>query len=471
MVSLFKLFDLPRVLLLLLLLVLYVVFSGILSFPLTSYELMNLVTSEHLISGNIMYRDVFHWTEPLTAWVYYILFFLFGRSILYYRILTLVIIFFQAILFNQALNEKGCYDQRTSLPSLIYLSFVLLFPDMLSLSAVVLANTFLLLLFYFLISYIKDNEYTQPLFWIGLNASLAFLFYAPYIVLLPAALVVLVLYSPIDARKVVTILYAFMLPLILVWAYFFWNDASVFYVQVFLQKVMSFQANHYLSFQQLIWIIALPLAWLMVGFIAISRASSFVNYQYRVIQSVFLFFLFSMFGMLLVKERSVFTMWQLVPFVAIIATYFLTLQKRKWFADVMLLLSFGVLVYTQLHIKKTLVQLPSNESSLIARYDGVVWDQFKSKKSVLILGNDIGVYTEYRLATPFLNWNLSESYFRDMQSYESVCLLDRYFSKELPEMIIDPNAVMKEVFYRLPLVSNKYEEKGKGVFLLKHSTH
>ncbi len=471
MVSLFKLFDLPRVLLLLLLLVLYVVFSGILSFPLTSYELMSLVTSEHLTSGNIMYRDVFHWTEPLTAWIHYILFFLFGRSIIYYRILTLVILFFQAILFNQALNEKGCYDQRSALPSLIYLSFIVLFPDMLSLSAVVLANTFLLLVFYFLISYIKDNEHTQPLFWIGFNASLAFLFYAPYIVLLPAALMILVLYSPTDARKIVTILYAFILPFILVWAYFFWKDASSFYVQVFLQKVMSFQANHYLSFRQLVWIIALPLAWLLLGFIAISRASSFVNYQYRVIQSVFLFFLFSMAGMLLVKERSVFTMWQLVPFVAIIATYFLTLQKRKWVADFILFTSVAALVYTQINVKKSLTDSPSNENSLIARYDAATWDLFKAKKSVLVLGNDIGVYTQYKLATPFLNWNLSESYFKDMQSYESVCLLDRYFSKELPEMIVDPNAVMKEVFYRLPLVSNKYEEKKKGIFLLKRSSN
>ena len=114
MVSLFKLFDLPRVLLLLLIFVLYVVFSGVLSFPLTTYELMTLVTSEHLSTGNIMYKDVFHWTEPLTAWFHYLLFFLFGREVIYYRIVTLMILFFQAVMFNQALNEKGCYDQKSA---------------------------------------------------------------------------------------------------------------------------------------------------------------------------------------------------------------------------------------------------------------------------------------------------------------------------------------------------------------------
>jgi hypothetical protein len=467
LVSLFKLFDLPRVLLLLLLLVLYAVFSGALSFPITSYELMSLVTSEHLTTGNMMYRDVFHWTEPLTAWVQYIFFFLFGRNILYYRIVALTIIFFQAVLFNQVLNEKGCFDQRTSLPSLIYLSFCVLFPDMLSLSAVVLANTFLLILFYFIISYIKENESTQPLFWIGFTSSLAFLFYAPYLVLLPASLCVLVLYSPIDARKIVTILYAFILPFIVVWAFFFWNDAAGFFMQVFLQKVLSFQANHHLSFQYLLWIIALPLAWLFIGFVAIARSSAFVNYQSRVIQSVFLFFLFSMLGMLLVKERSVFTMWQLVPFVAIIATHFLILQKRKWLASFVLLASFGALVYIHIVLQKSVDDPSSSESTLVARYDRRALAPFKEKKTLLVLGNEVGAYTQYKLATPFLNWSLSEPYFRDMDSYESVCLLDRYFSKEMPDVIIDPHAVMADVFFRLPLVSNKYEEKSKGVFLLR----
>jgi len=467
LVNIFKVFDLPRVLLLLLLLVLYVVFSGIISFPLTSYELMSLVTSEHLTSGNFMYKDVFHWTEPLTAWIHYFLFFIFGRSIIYYRIVALIIIFFQAILFNQALNEKGCFDQRTSLPAIIYLSFCMLFPDMISLSAVVLANTFLLLMFYFIISYIRDNEHTQPLFWIGFTASLAFLFYAPYVILLPAALVALILFSPTDARKVVTILYAFILPLVVVWAYFFWNEASGFYVQVFLQKIMSFQANHYLSFQQFLYIIAFPVGWLLIGFIAITRASSFVNFQNRVIQSVILFFFFSMLGLLLVKERSTYTIWQFAPYVAVIATYFLTLQKRKWFADFILLLSFGAVFFIHHTLEISLQKNSLEEINLVTHYNSNEWKAYKGVKTVLVLGNDLGAYTEYKLATPFLNWNLSESYFRDMERYESVCLLDRYFSKELPDLIVDPKSVMSKVFYRLPLVSNKYVEKRKGVFLLK----
>ena len=470
MVNLFKIFDLPRLLLLLLLTIAYAIFSDIAVFPTTSYELMNMVTSEHLTGGNVMYKDVFHWTEPLTTWVQYIFFQLFGREVLYYRIVALILVFFQALLWNQTLNEKGCYDQRSSLPALIYLGFCLLFPDMISLSAVLLGNTFLLLTFYFMISYIKDNEHHQPLFWIGFNASLAFLFYAPYILLLPGVLLALALYSPIDARKFVTILYAFLLPLILVWLYYFLNDASVFYVQFFLQRVFSFEANHFLSFQHLLWIVAIPLFWLLIGFIAIVRSTSFVNYQQRVIQSLFLLFVFSFLSFLLVKERSVFTIWQIVPYASAIATYFLLLQKRKWFADIVLLLSFGALFFVRYELKKEVARdTTGNESRLQVKFDQTSWAPFPYVHSVLVLDNNISAYSKYKLSTPFLNWNLAETYFMDLDGYEAVALLDRYFTKEQPDAIVDPNGVLPKAFYRLPLVANKYVEKKKGFYVLKRA--
>ena len=468
MVNLFKIFDLPRLLLLLLLTIAYAIFSDIAVFPMTSYELMNIVTSEHLSGGNVMYKDVFHWTEPLTVWVNYFFFQLFGREVLYYRIVALIVVFFQALLWNQTLNEKGCYDQRSSLPALIYLGFCLLFPDMISLSAVVLGNTFLLLTFYFMISYIKDNDRQQTLFWIGWNASIAFLFYAPYILLLPGVLLVLALYSPVDARKIVTVLYAFVLPLILVWVYYFMNDASVFYIQFFLQRVFSFEANHYLSFQHLLWIVAIPLFWLLIGFIAIVRATSFVNYQYRVIQSLFLLFVFSLLSFLLVKERSVFTIWQIVPYTSAIATYFLLLQKRRWFADVVLIASLATLIFVRIELKKDVEQdTTGKESRLSVKFDNAHFSSLPNAHSVLVLDNNISAYSKYKLSTPFLNWNLTENYFMDIDGYEAVALLDRYFTKEQPDVIIDPNGVLPKTFYRLPLLANKYVEREKGFYVLK----
>jgi hypothetical protein len=458
------------VLILLLLTIAYAIFSDMVEFPMTSYELMNIVTSEHLTGGNVMYKDVFHWTEPLTVWVQYFFFQLFGREVLYYRIVALVLVFFQALLWNQTLNEKGCYDQRSSLPAFIYLSFCLLFPDMISLSAVVLANTFLLLTFYFMISYIKNNEHQQPLFWIGCHASLAFLFYAPYILLLPGVLFVLALYSPVDARKIVTILYAFLLPLILVWLYYFLNDASVFYAQFFLQRVFSFQANHFLSFQHLLWIVAIPLFWLLIGFIAVARSSSFINYQHRVIQSLFILFLLSLLSFLLVKERSVFTIWQIVPYTSAIATYFLLLQKRRWFGDLILLLSIAALFYVRFELKEDVGQdTLGRESRLRVKFDEGDWSAVPYVHSVLVLDNNISAYSKYPLSTPFLNWNLAENYFMDIDSYEAVALLDRYFTKEQPDAIVDPNGVLVKTFYRLPLLGNKYVEQKKGLYVLKRA--
>ena len=101
------------------------------------------------------------------------------------------------------------------------------------------------------------------------------------------------------------------------------------------------------------------------------------------------------------------------------------------------------------------------------KFDNSLWQSYPHVKSVLVLDNNISAYSKYRLSTPFLNWNLSESYFIDIDGYEAVALLDRYFTKEQPDAIVDPNGVMTKMFYRLPLVDNKYVEQKKGFYVLK----
>ena len=215
---------------------------------------------------------------------------------------------------------------------------------------------------------------------------------------------------------------------------------------------------------------AIPLFWLVIGFIAIVRATSFVNYQNRIIQSLFLLFVFSLLSFLLVKERSVFTIWQIVPYASAIATYFLLLQKRRWFADMILLMSFAALLYVRFELKKEVaLDTTGKESRLSVKFDKNFWKPYPYVKSVLVLDNNISAYSKYRLSTPFLNWNLAENYFMDIDGYEAVALLDRYFTKEQPDAIVDPNGVLTKTFYRLPLVANKYVEKKKGFYVLKRA--
>jgi hypothetical protein len=180
--------------------------------------------------------------------------------------------------------------------------------------------------------------------------------------------------------------------------------------------------------------------------------------------------LFSLLSFLLVKERSVFTIWQIVPYASAIATYFLLLQKRRWFADFMLILSFAALVFVRIELKKEVEQdVSGKESRLRVKFDEAYWSSVPYVHSVLVLDNNISAYSKYRLSTPFLNWNLAEDYFTDLDGYEAVALLDRYFTKEQPDAIVDPNGVLSKTFYRLPLLANKYIEKKKGFYVLKRA--
>ncbi len=103
------------------------------------------------------------------------------------------------------------------------------------------------------------------------------------------------------------------------------------------------------------------------------------------------------------------------------------------------------------------------------KFDDAYWASVPYVHSVLVLDNNISAYSKYRLSTPFLNWNLAEGYFTDIDGYEAVSLLDRYFTKEHPDAIVDPNGVLPKTFYRLPLLANKYVEKKKGFYVLKRA--
>ena len=78
---------------------------------------------------------------------------------------------------------------------------------------------------------------------------------------------------------------------------------------------------------------------------------------------------------------------------------------------------------------------------------------------MLILGKEIEGYLDNRLATPFLNWELSANTFEQPDRYKNIININRYFERDTPEVIIDSNTLMPKVFERLPQWSKKYKHK------------
>jgi hypothetical protein len=81
------------------------------------------------------------------------------------------------------------------------------------------------------------------------------------------------------------------------------------------------------------------------------------------------------------------------------------------------------------------------------------------------------VYAEHRLATPFLNWTLSEPVFRHPEFYENVVQVFHALQQDPPALIIDPENLMKPFFDRMPLMKKQYVREGNNYTRIKLSSN
>jgi hypothetical protein len=87
-------------------------------------------------------------------------------------------------------------------------------------------------------------------------------------------------------------------------------------------------------------------------------------------------------------------------------------------------------------------------------------------KRILILGDEIEGYLGNKLATPFFNWELASVIFEQPDRYEHVIVINNYFERDAPEIIIDRTGLMPKVFDRIPQWKEKYRRNSEGNYIL-----
>ena len=104
--------------------------------------------------------------------------------------------------------------------------------------------------------------------------------------------------------------------------------------------------------------------------------------------------------------------------------------------------------------KQRPVQRIPNDSTASRIRSGV------KEKKVLVLGDDLGIYTINKPASYFLNWNLSKKILQEPDYFENVIFVQDSFEKDKPDVIIDEKGLMEKFFARLPEVNAQYEKTG-----------
>lgn len=403
-----------------------------------------------------MYADVVDNTAPLAAWTHEILDTLFGRSIEVRHILAFIVIFLQSAYVGIMFISKKVFSENTYIPSFLFSLLFFFSADTLTLSNELLGSGFLLLALSNIFQEIEfRNEHDESLFNVGLCISLASLFAFAFIVYLLCAIFILVLFTRSNARKYLLLIFGFLLPHLLTLSIAYLNDTTAEVWKYYYLSNLSFDRITFVSGRTLLMLGALPMLYFAISLVMLNREARFSKYQSQILQTVLLWLLFSVLFVLYSKDLRPQTFIVFIPGLALLLTHFFLLIRRRKFVHLNSWILFaGVVSIAYLGRFEKIESIDYsrlwvNEASTDLR-----------SKRILVLGNNLDFYRANYLATPFLNWQLSQEIFRNPDYYKNVTRVYRSFQKDSPDIIIDRENLLGSFFNRMPTVKSEYVRVG-----------
>ncbi len=456
MISYFRINDPYRLVGLLVLLLLLYVPLFVLGSQLTIVELRDLIVGEKQNEGYRMYVGVVDNSAPLAAWTHEILDTVFDRSLLARHILAFLILFLQSVYVGILFITKKVFNENTFIPSFLFAVLFFFSWDTLTLSNELLGSGFLLLA---LSSIFQEIEFRQEndesVFNAGIFISLASLFAFSFIVYLPCAIVILSMFTRSDIRKFLLLIFGFLLPHLVVLSVAYLTSSTLETWKYYYLANLSFDRNVLVGGGTLLTLAALPLFYLVISLIMLNREARFSKYQSQILQATLLWLLFSCLFVLYAKDLRPQTLIVFFPGLSLLLTHFFLLIRRKKFAEMnawILLLGISVMAY-----------LAKFEKIDSVDYSGLMASEYTGAhrgKRVLVLGDDLGVYGSNYLATPFLNWQLSEPIFRNPDYYGNVTRVYHALKTDPPEIILDESNVLEKFLERMPEFKGYYQKQG-----------
>jgi hypothetical protein len=422
---------------------------------LTLPELKGMLIGEKLNEGQKMYSGLVDSAAPLGSWFYELCDSVFGRSLLARHIFAFLIIFLQGAYLGIVFITRKVFNENTYIPSFLFCVLFFFSFDTLSLSTELIGSTFLLFALNNLFKEIEFRiQHDETVFNLGLFISLASLFSFAFVIYLPCAMMVLVFFTRSTPRKFLLLIFGFLLPHLLAVSIAYLNDSLPRMWTYYYLANLGFDRETFISVKSLLVLASVPLAYFVVSVVMLQREARFSKYQSQVLQIMFLWIGFSLLYILYCKNLRPQSLQVFIPALAFLFTHFLLFIRRKKFAEMNFwILLTGIILVSYLSRYNKLDSV-KYEDLLITKTPAL------QNKKLLVLEKDISWYSNNALATPYLNWRLSEDIFTQPEFYEHVTEVYHAFKIDPPEVIIDRKNLMKPFFDRMPEIKRRYTKNG-----------
>ena len=423
---------------------------------------MWMVLGERLSEGHLLYVDVIDDTGALSAGVFTGLHLLFGRSEIAYLLLGKIFVLFQIYYWNSTLIKYRVFDENTYLPAIVMAALFHFSFDLMYLSPTLLGSTFLLLAFGQLFSHtVLQKESSESTLLIGIYGGLATGFHWNFVFFLPFLIFTGLSISSFTVRQLFLAIMGFLLPILLILVFYFWNDGLEQALQVW---PIVFTYPNYVYQPYLSWLApgVFPLVLALAGYFIGSFFRGATINQQKQRQLILIWLLFSAGLFFLVKNTASYQLVIFLPAMSYFITQFFlyfnwTLLLRPAFFGLVLALPIWGMNYWQERTKVDatyFVTAPIEKDPLI-------------QKGLMVLEENPSPYLTQSLDGPFLNFHMSASYLKQEKNLQQKAQLFQMIRRQQPEQVYDKEGLFKALLEELPALKEFYNEDKPGRYSKK----
>ncbi len=421
--------------------------------PITVPEVGHLVIGEKLSQGAFMYAGVWDSTPPVAAGTYWLLVALFGKSVFPFQLTGVLLIVFQASLWNLILLRYTLYNEKNYVPALLYAVFMCASFDLAALSPTLLATTFLLLAADRLFS-LRDRPSDSNFFLLGVYTGLASLSDLATISFLFFIIFGAANMRTIGLRQFFLILYGFGFVVSLFAGYYFWFGHFDDFVQNCLFTLIRLAPTRLLDVSVFGVLIGPSFLVLVIAIIRTFTERGFINFQVSC-QTLMLFWsACALMALPLSHSLSTQNLVLFAPPFSFFATHFFLGLKKKPVAELFFILYLTLTI----GVSFASLYLPQSSKHLdFTQLNAKIAHPELLGKKVLVLGNNNRYYFQNTLATPYYDWQLAQHHFSHLDYYTVVVDIYLNFGQDPPHVIVDEANFAKHLFRQIPLLGQQYE--------------
>jgi hypothetical protein len=430
--------------------------------PFTFPELKFFLVARAMEDGKWLYRDVWETVEPFTTFVYYLLptcqqsF----SNVAYWINVTLLL--FNALYINWQFHRFDVLSDKTHLPAFFYLFLSLCFIELNTLSAMLLASTFLLFVASNFLSYLK-NEESRRMYDAGFFLGVSSLFQLSVSVFLLFLIISLVVFTRSSGRSYFLLLLGTVFPWFIVASYFLWFDSFSEFFHVFLLNYFK-STHNYVFWSELGYVLLIPgLIFLLALFLSLRGGIREINYQNIGRKFLFLWLIGSLTTIVVSPISSLALLHLLImPLCFFYTFYFIQLKKTR-VANMLLLTAIMGMILVQARTAMGLAWRGSSRKLVVKAKKNALLEN----KRLFVAGDSSIYYLNAKIATKYLNWDVSHKDFGNIDEFSSIESIKNSLDKDLPEVIVDHQHIMSKVFKRVPSLKEKYLLYESGIYVLQ----